>query len=60
MKSPTRLKSFGVLVTGVRRSASDEPDVIGPDAWRSRLGEFDWIVLAAAADLRDREDDRRG
>jgi len=44
-----RLKGFGVQVTGVRRTASDDPDVIGPDAWRPRLGEFDWIVLAAAA-----------
>lgn len=44
-----RLKGFGVQVTGVRRTASDDPDVIGPDAWRARLGEFDWIVLAAAA-----------
>ena len=24
------------------------PDVISADAWRSRLGEFDWIVLTAA------------
>ena len=45
----TRLKGFGVEVTGVRRTASDDPEVIGPDAWRPRLGEFDWIVLAAAA-----------
>jgi len=44
-----RLKGFGVQVTGVRRTASDDPDVIGPGAWRPRLGEFDWVVLAAAA-----------
>jgi phosphoglycerate dehydrogenase-like enzyme len=40
-----RLKAFGVGVTGVRRSP--DPDCIGPDAWRGRLGEFDWVVLAA-------------
>lgn len=44
-----RLKAFGVNVTGVRRSPGGEQGVIGPDAWRQRLGEFDWIVLAAPA-----------
>ena len=44
-----RLEGFGVKVTGVRRTPSDDPNVIGPDAWRARLGEYDWIVLAAAA-----------
>jgi phosphoglycerate dehydrogenase-like enzyme len=42
-----RLAAFGVAVTGVRRSPSSEPGLIAPDAWRARLGEFDWIVLAA-------------
>lgn len=40
-----RLAGFGVAVTGVTRTAS--PGTIGPDAWRGRLGEFDWIFLAA-------------
>jgi phosphoglycerate dehydrogenase-like enzyme len=40
-----RLAGFGVTVTGVTRTAS--PGTIGPDAWRARLGEFDWIFLAA-------------
>ena len=44
-----RLEPFGVEVTGVRRHASGEPNVIGPDDWRPRLGEFDWVVLAAAS-----------
>lgn len=44
-----RLRAFGVDVTGVRRQASTgEPNVLGPDDWRARLAEFDWIILAAA------------
>lgn len=42
-----RLTGLGVRVTGVRRSPSDDPTIIGPDDWRARLGEFDWVVLAA-------------
>ncbi|UZK66844.1 D-2-hydroxyacid dehydrogenase [Sphingomonas sp. M1-B02] len=42
-----RLAGFGVTVTGVTRTAA--PGTIGPDAWRARLPEFDWIVLAAPA-----------
>ena len=44
-----RLKAFGVEVTGVRRNPDGEPGVIGPQDWQARLGEFDWIVLAAAS-----------
>jgi phosphoglycerate dehydrogenase-like enzyme len=44
-----RLDSFGVELTYVRRSPSGEANVIGPDDWRGRLGEFDWIILAVAA-----------
>jgi phosphoglycerate dehydrogenase-like enzyme len=40
-----RLTAFGVEVTGVRRS--DGPGVLGPNAWRQRLGEFDWVILSA-------------
>ncbi len=40
-----RLRAFGVAVTGVTRSGRD--GTLAPDAWRERLGEFDWIVLAA-------------
>ncbi|SFO21035.1 D-2-hydroxyacid dehydrogenase [Sphingomonas sp. OK281] len=40
-----RLAAFGVDVTGVTRTGRD--GTIGPDAWRDRLGEFDWVVLAA-------------
>ncbi|MET0309052.1 MAG: D-2-hydroxyacid dehydrogenase [Sphingomonas sp.] len=40
-----RLAAFGVSVTGVTRSGAE--GTIGPDAWRPRLGEFDWIILAA-------------
>ena len=42
-----RLKSFGVDVTVVRRS--EGPNTLTPDAWRSRLGEFDWVILAVPA-----------
>ena len=40
-----RLTAFGVVVTGVTRSGRD--GTLTPDAWRDRLGEFDWLVLAA-------------
>lgn len=40
-----RLTAFGVDVTGVTRSGRD--GTITPDAWRARLGAFDWVVLAA-------------
>ena len=42
-----RLAGFGVTVTGATRSGA--AGTIGPDAWRPRLGEFDWIFLAAPA-----------
>ena len=40
-----RLSAFGVNVTGVTRSGSN--GTLTPDAWRARLGEYDWVVLAA-------------
>jgi phosphoglycerate dehydrogenase-like enzyme len=43
------LKGFGVRVTGVRRSVSGEPDMLGPDEWRPQLGDFDWVIVAAPA-----------
>jgi phosphoglycerate dehydrogenase-like enzyme len=42
-----RLKAFGVAVTAVRRSPG--PNTLGPEAWRARLGEFDWVILAVPA-----------
>ena len=42
-----RLTGFGAKVTKVRRSAG--PGTIGPDEWRARLGQFDWIVIAVPA-----------
>lgn len=42
-----RLTAFDVAVTKVRRSPG--PDTLGPNDWRARLGEFDWIVLAVPA-----------
>lgn len=43
------LTGFGVEVTGVRRVPSDEPDMLGPDQWRGRIREFDWVILATPA-----------
>jgi len=40
-----RLRAFGVGVTGVTRSGRD--GTLTPDQWRARLGEYDWVVLAA-------------
>lgn len=42
-----RLGAFGVEVLKVRRSSG--PGVLGPDEWRGRLGEFDWIVISVPA-----------
>lgn len=42
-----RLAGFGMTVSKVRRSAG--PGTLGPDEWRGRLGEFDWIVIAVPA-----------
>ena len=44
-----QLRGFGVEVTGVRRNPRGEPDMLGPDDWKSRLAEFDWVILAAPA-----------
>lgn len=40
-----RLRAFGVAVTGVTRSGRG--GTLTPDGWRARLGEFDWVILAA-------------
>ena len=40
-----RLEAFGVEVTGVTRSGRN--GTLTPDSWRARLGEFDWVILAA-------------
>jgi len=42
-----RMRGFGAYVTAVTRSGAE--GTIGPDAWRARIGEFDWIMLAAPA-----------
>ena len=42
-----RMRGFGAHVTAVTRSGAE--GTIGPDAWRARLGEYDWIMLAAPA-----------
>jgi phosphoglycerate dehydrogenase-like enzyme len=40
-----RLAAFGVAVTGVTRSGRE--GTLTPDAWRARLGDYDWVILAA-------------
>lgn len=42
-----RLEAFDVEVSVVRRSPGE--NTLGPDEWRARLGEFDWIILAVPA-----------
>ena len=42
-----RLKAFDVDVTIVRRS--EGLGTLRPDQWRSRLGDFDWVILAVPA-----------
>lgn len=38
---------FHVEVTKVRRNPG--PGTIGPDDWRGKIGEFDWVILAVPA-----------
>ncbi len=40
-----RLAGFNVSVDGVTRTAHD--GTLGPDHWRARLGDYDWVILAA-------------
>jgi phosphoglycerate dehydrogenase-like enzyme len=42
-----RLEAFDVEVSVVRRSPGE--NTLGPDEWRARLGDFDWIILAVPA-----------
>jgi phosphoglycerate dehydrogenase-like enzyme len=43
----SRLAAFGVAVTTVRRTPG--PGDLGPDQWRERLSDFDWVILAVPA-----------
>lgn len=43
----TRLEAFDMEVVPVRRSGAD--GALGPEEWRGKLGEFDWVVLAVPA-----------
>lgn len=43
-----RLRGLGVCVTGVRRQPSEDPQMLGPEEWRERLADFDWVLITAA------------
>ncbi len=43
----TRLQAFDVEIVPVRRTPA--AGALGPDEWRARLGEFDWVILAVPA-----------
>ncbi len=43
----TRLAAFDVEVTTVRRTPG--AGELGPGQWRTKLGEFDWVILAVPA-----------
>ncbi len=43
----TRLRAFDVEVTAVRRSPS--AGTLGPEEWRAKLAEFDWVILTVPA-----------
>jgi phosphoglycerate dehydrogenase-like enzyme len=38
------LRPFGVEVVEVRRRPA--PGALGPDEWRGKLGEFDWVIIS--------------
>ena len=40
-----RLEAFGVAVTGVTRSGRS--GTLKPDQWQGKLGDYDWVILAA-------------
>ncbi|MGB3806253.1 MAG: D-2-hydroxyacid dehydrogenase [Erythrobacter sp.] len=42
-----RLAAFDMDVSVVRRSGGE--NTLGPDEWRGKLGEFDWVILAVPA-----------
>ncbi|MGE3301926.1 MAG: D-2-hydroxyacid dehydrogenase [Hyphomonadaceae bacterium] len=44
-----RIRGLGVQATPVRRTANRADGVLGPDDWRARLGEFDWVIVTAPA-----------
>ncbi|MGP1351691.1 MAG: D-2-hydroxyacid dehydrogenase [Parasphingopyxis sp.] len=43
------LSGFNADITAVRRTPVEDDSIIGPDEWRARLGEFDWVIVAAPA-----------
>ena len=44
-----QLSALQVEVTVVRRHADRSGRMLGPDQWRSRLGGYDWVILAVPA-----------
>ena len=50
-----RLKGFGVDVTGAARTARPDENILGRDDWQSRIGEFDWVILATPSTTQTRQ-----
>lgn len=44
-----QLSGFGIEITAVRRSQSEDPQIVGLKEWQDRLGEFDWVFVSAPA-----------
>lgn len=44
-----RLRAFQVDVSVARRTPDATGRTLGPDQWRGRLGEFDWIIVTVPA-----------
>ncbi|WP_443970086.1 D-2-hydroxyacid dehydrogenase [Sphingobium sp. CR28] len=45
----TRLAACGAQVVPVRRTADPANGILGAEDWRERLGDMDWVILAAPA-----------
>ncbi len=43
------LSGFNADITAVRRTPVDDPNIVTPEEWPARLGEFDWVIVAAPA-----------
>src|SRR6202008_3250945 len=42
-----RLMACGVAISGVRTKGDPARGILGPNDWQARIGEFDWVIVAA-------------